>query len=55
MKNDHRFLTGQDDYIFSAMLGLSDIDVTQGVARMERFFQTLRPEFHTGGGVQALA
>lgn len=54
MKSGHWFLTGQDDYIFSAMLGLSDIDVSAGVERMERLFQSLRPEFHTGIGVQAL-
>lgn len=54
MKSDHWFLTGQDDYIFSAMLGLSDVDVSAGVERMERLFQSLRPEFHTGIGVQAL-
>lgn len=54
MKQYHRFLTGQDDYIFSAMLGLSDIEVEAGVTKMERLFQRLRPEFHTGIGVQAL-
>lgn len=54
MKRDHWFLTGQDDYIFSVMLGLSDIEVTTGVRRMETLYQTLRPEFHTGTGVQAL-
>jgi hypothetical protein len=36
------------------MLGLSDIEVSSGVQRMERLFQALRPEFHTGTGVQAL-
>ncbi len=55
MRGDHWFLTGQDDYIFSAMLGLSDIEVASGAERMERLFQALRPEFHTGIGVQSLA
>lgn len=55
MKKDHWLLTGQDDYIFSVMLGLSDIEVETGVRRMETLYQTLRPEFHTGTGVQALA
>jgi hypothetical protein len=54
MKNDHWFLTGQDDYIFSVMLGLSDIEVTTGLRRMEMLYQTLRPEFHSGTGVQGL-
>ncbi len=55
MKRDHRFLTGQDDYLYAAMLGLSDIDVAAGVERLERLYQSLRPEFHSGTGVQALA
>ncbi len=55
MKRDHRLLTGQDDYIYAAMLGLSDIDVTAGVERIERLYQSLRPEFHSGAGTQALA
>ena len=54
MKDMHRFLTGQDDYIFSAMLALSDIDIRDGVRNMERCFEILRPEFHSGMGVQAL-
>ncbi|MDQ0194224.1 DUF4003 family protein [Paenibacillus wynnii] len=33
MKAHHRFLTGQDDYIFAAMLGLSDIATFQAVWR----------------------
>ncbi|WP_339279563.1 DUF4003 family protein [Paenibacillus sp. FSL H3-0329] len=54
MKAKHRFLTGQDDYIFSAMLGLSDIDVESGVDRMEQLYVTLKPEFMSGNSVQAL-
>lgn len=54
MKKDHWFLTGQDDFIFSVMLGLSDIEVATGARRMETLYQTFRPEFHTGTGVQAL-
>ena len=55
MKADHRFLTGQDDYIFAAMLALSDIDVPDGTARIERIFARLKPEFWTGNSVQMLA
>ncbi len=54
MKAKHRFLTGQDDYIFAAMLGLSDIDVHSGVERMEQLYATLKPEFLSGNSVQAL-
>ncbi len=55
MKQNHRFYTGRDDYIFAAMLGLSDIDVSEGVARTERVFGALKPAFFSGNGVQALA
>lgn len=54
MKAKHRFLTGQDDYIFSAMLGLSDIEVDHGVERMEQLYTSLKPEFLSGNSVQAL-
>lgn len=57
MRSDHFLLTGQDDYIFSAMLGLSDIDVAAGVQRLERIYQVLRSELHfiSGSDIQALA
>ncbi|MDF2926551.1 MAG: hypothetical protein K0R57_5465 [Paenibacillaceae bacterium] len=54
MKKKHRFLTGQDDYIFAAMLGLSDIGIEVGVARMEELYAVLKPEFSSGNSVQAL-
>jgi hypothetical protein len=54
MKAKHRFLTGQDDYIFAAMLGLSDIDIEKGIDRMEQLYATLKPEFMSGNSVQAL-
>lgn len=54
MKAHHRFLTGQDDYIFAAMLGLSDIDTHSGVTRMEQLYADLKPEFLSGNSVQTL-
>ncbi|PYY31131.1 DUF4003 family protein [Paenibacillus illinoisensis] len=54
MKAKHRFLTGQDDYIFAAMLALSDLDVEFGVARMEQLYRELKPEFSPGNSLQAL-
>ncbi|WP_440116373.1 DUF4003 family protein [Paenibacillus sp. QZ-Y1] len=54
MKAEHRFLTGQDDYIFSAMLALSDLDVNSGAARMEQLYSELKPEFASRNSVQAL-
>ena len=55
MKEKHWFLTGEDDYIFAAMLGLSGMDVTDGAARMEQIFSRLKPEFRDKNSVQALS
>ena len=55
MKASHRFLTGQDDYIHAAMLGLSGLDVTAGVERMEQLYQQLKEEFKGFDSIQALA
>ncbi len=54
MKANHRFLTGQDDYIFAAMLALSDLEPERGTARMEQLYAELKPEFLSGNSVQAL-
>lgn len=55
MKQEHWFLTGQDDYIFCAMLGLSGLEPLDGVARIERLYDDLRPDFRGRNAVQALA
>lgn len=54
MKANHRFLTGRDDYIFAAMLALSDLEPERGAARMEQLYTELKPEFLSGNSVQAL-
>lgn len=54
MKAQHYFITGQDDYIFAAMLGLSDLEIDSGLRRMERMYGAFKPVFRTGSGVQAL-
>lgn len=54
MKKEHYFITGQDDYIFAAMLGLSDINIEIGTERMKQLYNILKPEFLSGNGVQAL-
>ncbi len=55
MKALHPLLTGSDDYIYAAMLALSDVSAVTGVERMERLYRELKPEFHSGNGVQALS
>jgi len=54
MKSKHWFLTGQDDYIFAAMLGLSDIEVSDGTEHMEQIFSRLKPEFWGSNSLQTL-
>ncbi|WP_342424482.1 DUF4003 family protein [Paenibacillus sp. FSL E2-0178] len=54
MRAKHPFLTGQDDYIFAAMLGISNIGIEHGVERLEQLYVALKPEFFSGNSVQAL-
>jgi hypothetical protein len=55
MKDRHFFYTGQDDYIFSAMLGLTDLDVAEGAERIERLYSRLKDAFWHKNSVQTLA
>ena len=55
MKSKGFFRTGQDDYIFSAMLGLSGINVKIGTESIENLYQRFKPEFRAGNSVQMLA
>lgn len=55
MKTRHFFHTGQDDYIFAAMLGLTDLDPAEGTERMDRLYRLLKDEFWGKNSVQALA
>ena len=55
MKKQRWFHTGEDDYIFAAMLGLSEIDPLAGAERIEQLYRMLKPEFRAGGNsLQAL-
>jgi len=45
MKANIRFHIGQDDYIFAAMLAMSDIDVHDGALKMRHLFSQLKSEF----------
>jgi hypothetical protein len=55
MKLRHRFLTGQADYAFAAMLALSDIEVEDGLKQIEDLYQALKPHFRSGDGAQTLS
>jgi hypothetical protein len=57
MKKNNWFHIGEDDYIFSVMLGLSDIDIMEGSERVSELHNRLKPEFKMAGGnsVQTLA
>ena len=56
---NHGKSTGLGDCIFSVMLGLSDIDVSEGVDRRDRLYQSLPDElsrgYHSGALLQVLA
>ena len=55
MKARRFFLTGRDDYIFAAMLGLTDLDVASGTERIEQLYNRLKNEFLSKNSVLALA
>jgi uncharacterized protein CbrC (UPF0167 family) len=55
MKSNRWLHTGQDDYIFAAMLGLSDMDVKTSVDKIENLYQRLKPHFWAKNSVQTLA
>jgi hypothetical protein len=54
MKANSFFRTGEDDYIFSAMLGLSDIEVEDGIERIELLYQRFKSEFWSKNSIQML-
>lgn len=56
IKKQHFFITGPDDYIYAAMLGLSGINASLGVARIEELYAALKKaSIHSGSGLQALS
>ena len=55
MKAQHFFHTGEDDYILSAMLGLSGMDPASGVAQIEQLYERFKGAFSSKNSVQALA
>lgn len=55
MKQNHPFLTGQDDYVYAAMLAMSDLSPQSGTSRMELFYINLKKHFSQGNGLQSLS
>ena len=55
MKKYHRFYTSHDDFIYSAMLGLSDLDPQSSADGIERLYQRLKDDFWDKNSVQGLA
>lgn len=54
MKARHYFITGENDYIYAAMLGLSNVEIGSGLERMEQLYEALKPEFRSGDALQSL-
>lgn len=55
MKARHRWITGQNDYIFAALLGLSDLELEKGLEQMEELYETFKPAFRSRDGIQTMA
>jgi len=55
MKSNRFFQTGHDDYIYAAMLGLSDLDVAAGTERVDEVYRKLKGKFWDNNSVQAIA
>ena len=55
MKARHYFQTGDDDYVFAAMLALSDLEIATGAERIEQLFGLIREKVKSKDSAQALA
>lgn len=55
MKSAHWFQTGQDDHIYAAMFGLSNLDVQSGLEQIENLYQDLKVNFNHKNSLLALA
>jgi len=55
LRKVHPFLTSKDDYIYVAMLGMTDIDVNSAIKRIVTIEERLKPTLGGGNDMQALA
>lgn len=55
MKKNNRFLIGSDDYIFCAMLALSDLEPHAGANKMKKIFRNLKKEFFYRSSILTLS
>lgn len=56
MKENHRWLTSQDDYVFAAVLAVSDLNVVETAENIERCYKYLNNEgFYKGNDLQTLS
>ncbi|MDR0880203.1 MAG: DUF4003 domain-containing protein [Clostridioides sp.] len=55
MKKEHRFLTGQDDYIFAAMIGISNIDIEYGLKTLKEIEGMLIQKLSYNNAVQSMS
>ena len=55
MNFSHSFYTGEDDYIFAAMLGLTDLNFSSVSERMETIYNRFKGEFCNKNSIQTLA
>jgi hypothetical protein len=55
MKKRRFFATGQDDYVFAAMLGLSDVDISEGAKRIDQPHTLLKTNLRNANSIQTLS
>ena len=55
MKEQHKFITSADDYIFSALLALSDLEVAGTLQQLEVLHESLKLEYRHGNSIQSLS
>lgn len=54
MKQEHRFLTSSDDYLFATMLGMSELGIDSTIKEIEECYRLLKEDFFSGNSVQSL-
>lgn len=55
MKQEHRWLTSNEDIPFAAMLAVSGLDVDRLIREAERNYRLLKETFHNSNAVQSLS
>ena len=55
MKQEHRWITSNEDIPFAALLAVSDLDIDRLIDEMEKDYRLLKDTFHDSNAVQSLS